>query len=59
MINIAIYRWQTSTIGKVYNVCKHGQSTNAFNQKPQGGPAAETTTDNAIGTTTVEITSKH
>ena len=57
MINIANYiGWQTFT--KFIYVCKNGQSKNAFNQKPQGGPAAETTTDSANGTTTVEVTSK-
>ena len=50
--------WQTFTIDKVYNIYKHGDITNVFNQKPQGGPAAETTTDSAIGTTIDEVTSK-
>ena len=61
-INIARYRLANfHVIDKVYNVYNmvhHGQSVNNFNKKPQGGPAAETTTDNTIGTTTVEIASK-
>ena len=63
LINIAIgilqdIGWQTFTTDKCYNDYKHGQITNAFNQKPQGGSAAETTTDSANVNTTVEITSK-
>ena len=40
------------------NICINGRTKNAFNQKSQGGPVDETTTDSTIGTTIIEVTSK-